>query len=68
MRHKGYVSLHGIAKQIDQVISELTRVEKKALTKTQKRRLAVKIKKLKAIRGLLPCPRVGAFSYGIPTA
>ena len=68
MKHKGYVSLHGIAKQIDQVISELNRAGKKALTKTQKQKLAVKVKKLKEIRALLPCQRAGAHSYGIPTA
>lgn len=49
------ISLEGIAGQIDKATRELTKVKPKARTVQEKKRLAVKIRKLKAIKNILPC-------------
>jgi len=66
MAKKVTISFHSIVKQIDEAAGKLSKAHTKAVTATEKKKLAVKLKKLKSIRSLViqVCPK-GNHAYNI---
>jgi hypothetical protein len=61
MPKKITISLHRIVTQIDQATGKLTAAENKTPAMAERKRLAIKIKNLKKIKGLVikNCPKNG---------